>query len=228
MRAIFYDTETTGLRASKDRIIELAAYDPVSGKEFQSFINPEISIPPEQTAIHHITDEMVKDAPLFKEVALQFNAFCEGDIVLIAHNNDSFDIEFMKAEYGRAGHELPQWKMLDSLKLARRYRPDLPSHKLQLLREHFGIAANNAHRALDDVKVLAEVFANLVDDLTISEVYTLMNKPRLLQHMPFGKYQGKLLKEIPKDYIVWLKGSGAFDKPGMNELKDSLAALNLF
>lgn len=228
MKAIFYDTETTGLRAAKDRIIELAAYDPVGNRVFESFIHPQIPIPPEQTAIHHITDEMVKDAPLFKDVALKFNEFCEGDIVLIAHNNDSFDIEFMKAEYERAGLEMPKWKMLDSLKWARRYCPHLPTHRLQVLREYFGIAANNAHRALDDVKVLAEVFSNLVDDLTVAEIYALMNKPRLMQHMPFGKYQGKLLKELPKDYVAWLKGSGAFDKPGMNELKDSLVALNMF
>jgi DNA polymerase-3 subunit epsilon len=228
MRPIFYDTETTGLKPQKDRVIELAAYDPVENRVFETFINPQMPIPPEQTAIHHITDDMVKDAPTFGEVALDFTKFCEGDTVLIAHNNDAFDILFMKAEYERAQVPFPAWKILCSLKWARRYRPDLPTHRLQVLRELFGIQANQAHRALDDVKVLCEVFSNLIGDLHISEVYNLMMKPRLLQHMPFGKHQGKLLKELPKDYVDWLKGSGAFDKTENNELKQSLAALNMF
>lgn len=228
MRPIFYDTETTGLKPQKDRVIELAAYDPVENRVFETFINPQMPIPPEQTAIHHITDDMVKDAPTFGEVALDFTKFCEGDTVLIAHNNDAFDILFMKAEYERAQVPFPDWKILCSLKWARRYRPDLPTHRLQVLRELFGIQANQAHRALDDVKVLCEVFFNLIGDLQISEVYNLMMKPRLLQHMPFGKHQGKLLKELPKDYVDWLKGSGAFDKTENNELKQSLAALNMF
>lgn len=227
MRAIFYDTETTGLRAGKDRIIEIAAYDPKLNKTFESFVNPQISIPPESSAIHNITDEMVKDAPYFDKVAKDFIEFCEGEVVLIAHNNDSFDFPFMQAEFLRVGVEMPKWKSMCSLKWARRYRPDLPTHKLQTLRELFGIAANQAHRALDDVKVLYEVFTHLIDDLTIQEVYDLLNKPRLLQHMPFGKYQGKPLKELPADYIAWMKGSGAFDKADNHELKNTLVQLGL-
>jgi DNA polymerase-3 subunit epsilon len=93
---------------------------------------------------------------------------------------------------------------------------------LQFLREVYGIPENRAHRALDDVIVLKEVFFNMVDDLTPQQIYDLLNKPRPLQHMPFGKYQGKLLKELPKDYLQWLKGSGAFEKPENQELKSSL------
>lgn len=227
MRAIFYDTETTGLRAKNDRVIELAAYDPELDKTFETFIHPGGPIPPEVTAIHGITDQMVKDAPSFADVALDFMKFCEGDVVLIAHNNDTFDVHFLRAEYERSGFQMPEWKFLDSLKWARRYRPDLPSHKLQTLRELYGIAENRAHRALEDVKVLTKVFFSMIGDLTISQVYSLLNKPRALQHMPFGKYQGKPLKELPRDYLQWLAGSGAFDKPENHDLKASLRQLGL-
>lgn len=222
MRLIFYDTETTGLKAKNDRVIELAAYDATLDKTFETLIDPGMPIPPEASNIHGITDDKVKGAPAFKTVAAEFAAFCEGDVLLVAHNNDAFDIHFMRAEYERAEHPFPAWKFLDSLKWARRYRPDLPRHTLQFLREVYGIPENRAHRALDDVIVLKEVFLNMVDDLTPQQIYDLLNKPRPLQHMPFGKYQGKLLKELPKDYLQWLKGSGAFEKPENQELKSSL------
>lgn len=225
MRAIIYDTETTGLRAGKDRIIELAAYDPVRDKTYLTFINPGMPISPEASQISHITDEMVKDAPSFQDIIPAFMEFCEGDVVLVAHNNDTFDLLFMKAEFERVNQPFPSWKFIDSLKWAKRYRPDLPKHNLQFLREVYKIAANQAHRALDDVKVLWEVFSHLIDDLTIEQTFHLLNKPRQMHHMPFGKYQGKLLKEIPSDYVQWLKGSGAFDKPENNELKESLKSL---
>lgn len=227
MRAIFYDTETTGTRSEKDRIIEIAAYDPVNDLTFEKLVNPGCPIPPEATAIHHISDEMVSKAPSFGEVSEDFIKFCEGDVVLIAHNNDGFDYHFLKAEFGRCGRDMPSWKFLDSLKWARRYRRDLPRHTLQFLREIYGIAANNAHRALDDVVVLHKIFSFMTDDLTIDDIYALLNTPRELQHMPFGKHQGTPLKSLPKDYIKWLAGSGAFDKPDNSELKLSLEKLGL-
>jgi len=227
MRPIFYDTETTGVRAEKDRIVEIAAYDPVENRVFESFVNPGCPISLDATAIHRITDAMVASAPSFAQVGLDFAEFCQGEIVLIAHNNDGFDVHFLREEYKRHSLAFPQWKFLDSLKWARRYRPDIPRHTLQFLREIYCIAENNAHRALEDVKVLAEVFACMTDDLPFHEVYKLLNRTRQLQHMPFGKHQGKPLAQLPKDYVTWLAGSGAFDKPDNQELKSSLLSLGL-
>jgi DNA polymerase III subunit epsilon len=227
LRAIFYDTETTGVRSEKDRIIEIAAYDPLNDLSFERLINPGCPIPPDATAIHRITDEMVANSPSFDAVAKEFLDFCSGDVVLIAHNNDAFDYHFLKAEFTRASLAMPAWKFLDSLKWARRYRADLPRHTLQFLRENYSIPANNAHRALDDVIVLHKVFSYMVDDLTIDEIYHLLNRPREMHHMPFGKHQGTPLKNLPKDYIRWLEGSGAFNKSENQELKLSLEKLGL-
>lgn len=218
-RPIYYDTETTGIDAQKERIVEIAAYDPIEKRTFCELINPKMPIPPEATAVHHITDEMVKDAPGFEEVGKQLSAFCPENSVLIAHNNDAFDKFFIEAEYARHSLEMPSWEYLDSLKWARRYRPDLPRHSLQHLREAYGIAANNAHRALDDVIILYEVFSRMIDDLSIETCLELLTTPRTLDRMPFGKHQGKPLGKVPKSYITWLAGSGAFDKPQNQELK---------
>jgi DNA polymerase-3 subunit epsilon len=170
---------------------------------------------------------MVAEAPPFSVIGNEFSAFCEGDVCLIAHNNDTFDSLFLKAEYSRHNLTIPPWKMLDSLKWARRYRNDLPRHTLQSLREVYGIPSNNAHRALDDVIVLHQVFQFMIDDLPLDEVFKLINRPKEIQHMPFGKHQGKPLKEVPKDYVAWMAGSGAFDKPENQELKSRFQALGL-
>ena len=226
-RPIFYDTETTGLKPDRDRIIEIAAYDPMRDKTFHTLINPECPIPPDATAIHSITNEMVQKAPPFKEVGVQFSHFCGNDAVLIAHNNDAFDKPFLTYEFARHSLSFLSCPFIDSLKFARKYRPDLPRYSLQDLRKYFGIPANQAHRALDDVIILHKVFSEMIDDLTMEMIIEIMNEKRILRTMPFGKHRGKPLKEIPPDYIRWLHENGALDKSGNKELKESLQELSL-
>ncbi len=226
-RPIFYDTETTGLSAEAERIVEIAAYDPHRDRTLCTFINPGRPIPPDASAIHHITDEMVKEAPPFSEVAKEFVEFCEGDVVLIAHNNDAFDVHFLRHEFRRNNLEMPQWKFFDTLKWARRYRPDLPRHTLQYLREIYNIASNQAHRALDDVKVMAEIFFAMVDDLSIDAAVELMSRTKAIRQMPFGKHRGTALQDLPKDYIAWLVNSGAFEKEDNLPLRNAMAQLGL-
>lgn len=221
LRAIYYDTETTGIKADSEYIVEIAAYDPEQDRSFERFVNPGVPIPPQATAVHKITDEMVADAPGFDVVGQEFIDFCDGDVVLIAHNNDGFDIHFLRSEFGRNDIAMPDWKFLDTLKWARRYRPDLPRHALQFLREIYGIESNNAHRAFDDVVVLHKVFSMMIGDLTVDQIYALLNKPRVIQHMPFGKHQGQPIKKLPKSYVSWLAENGVFDKPENKELKHS-------
>lgn len=217
-RPIYFDTETTGIRNDKDRIVEIAAFDPIENRTFVHLINPGIPIPPEATAIHKISDAMVKNAPPFKEVAELFVAFCPEKSVLIAHNNDAFDKLFLQAEFKRAGVPLPPYEYIDTLKWARKYRPDLPRHTLQSLREVYGIAANQAHRALDDVIVLHRVFSAMIDDISTDKVLHLLSQAQSVSRMPFGKHQGKPLADIPKNYVVWLNESGALAKPENQEL----------
>jgi len=227
LRPIYYDTETTGVKPDRDRIVEIAAYDAFQDRRFSTFVNPGCPIPPDATAIHHITDEMVAQAPSFAAAGAAFIEFCHGDVVLIAHNNDAFDAPFLRMEFGRHGLEMPSWKFLDSLKWARRYRPDLPRHTLQFLREIYGISANQAHRALDDVVVLHQLFQAFIGDLPMEEVYGLLTLSRPVQHMPFGKHQGQPLSQIPSSYVKWLSTSGALDKPENEELKASFHRLGL-
>lgn len=224
---IYYDTETTGISFDRDRVIEIAAYNALTKATFTRLVNPGIPIPKEATAIHGITDEMVQGEPSFKEIAPEFVAFCGQDTTLIAHNNDSFDIHFLRNSFALAEMAMPAWRFVDSLKWARRYRPDLPRHGLQVLREHFGIEANKAHRALDDVLVLEKVFSLMIGDLSIETVSELLSRQNKFTTMPFGKYQGKPLKEVPSDYVTWLSKSGALDKPDNQLLRQEMEKLGL-
>jgi len=224
---IYYDTETTGIKPDKDRIIELAAYNPETGQTFCELINPQMPIPKEASSVHNITDEMVQNSPSFKVVGQAFIDFCGSGAVLIAHNNDAFDKNFLEAEYRRSDLEIPAWRYVDSLKWARKYRHDLPKHALQFLREVYNISPNQAHRALDDVMVLYSIFSQMIDDLPIETVLNLMSTPSKLGKMPFGKHQGKPLSEIPKDYIKWLGKSGAFDKAENKDLMEAFEKLGL-
>jgi DNA polymerase-3 subunit epsilon len=224
-RFIYYDTETTGVKPGKDRIVEIAAFDPLENRKFCTFVNPECPIPPEASAITHITDDMVQDAPKIKEALAAFMDFCQGDVVLVAHNNDSFDKPMLEGEFKRAGEIMPSLAFADSLKWARKYRPDLPKHSLQVLREVYGIEANQAHRALDDVIVLEKLFRFMIDDLPCEKVLELLSQTQAVNRMPFGKYAGKLLGEVPKDYVAWLAKNQVFDKAENSALKEAFAGL---
>ncbi len=228
MRFIYYDTETTGIRPDKDKITEIAAYDVERDLSFNELVNPGMPIPLESSQITGITDDMVKDKPLFAEVGARFLEFCEGDVVLIAHNNDAFDIKFLQNEFAFANIPFPEFKYIDTLKWARKYRSDLPRHALQYLREVYGLEANNAHRALDDVIMLKNLFTLMTDDLPPATIYRLSQQkgPRL-RKMPFGKHRGVPLEKVPSSYLKWLASSGALDKPDNAELKEALGLIGI-
>lgn len=226
MRAVYFDTETTGVNVVDDRIIEIAAYDAKSKKTFSSFVNPGRPIPSEATAIHHITDDMVAQAPCFEKVGQDFLDFLEEDAILIAHNGTSFDFPLLENEGRRYSLDFACFKSIDTLKWARKYRPDLPKHHLQFLRKIYEVEENQAHRALDDVMVLFEVFSKMIDDLDIATVYSLLENS-MIDKMPFGKHRGKPLKQLPQEYVDWLNEQKAFEKRENADLKKALVSLGM-
>ncbi len=224
---IFYDCETTGTNVEKDLIIEIAACKSNSEETFSSFIFVDIPIPNEATQVHGITNKDIEKSPIFSEVFFQFKEFC-GDNVLVAHNNDGFDLPILKNECIRHNLEMPNWTFVDSLKWARKYCPHLPRHSLQYLRQTFNFPKNQAHRALDDVITLKKVFSLLINDLSTKDVINLLNAEKTLLTggnfiMPFGKYQGKQLQTVPSSYIKWLQEQGVLDKPENQLLSEAVS-----
>ena len=94
---IFFDLETTGTNITKDRIVELSYVKvyPDGHEETKSRrINPEMPIPPASTAVHHITDEDVKDAPTFRQVAKALSQIFE-DSDIAGYNSNKFDVPLL-------------------------------------------------------------------------------------------------------------------------------------
>lgn len=105
---IVFDIESTGVNARQDRIIELAAIrvEPDGTETAKCWLlNPGVKIPPETTAIHGITDEIVKDCPTFKDAAREIEAFFAG-CDLSGFNADRFDIPCLEEEFARVGLNL--------------------------------------------------------------------------------------------------------------------------
>jgi len=157
------DLETTGLRAATDRIVEIGAVRFLeTGEEtgrYQRLLNPERPMSPGAYAIHGLSDDDLADAPTAREVLPEFIGFLgdAGCSYLLAHNA-SFDAGFLRSELNRADLPLPTHSLFDTLALARRRLPLLPSHRLDAVANHFGLDPEGAHRALADSLVVKEIW----------------------------------------------------------------------
>jgi len=158
------DVETTGMRASgSDRITEIAVVVVHGDRQeviFESLVNPGRPIPPLISAITRITDEMVRDAPFFAELADQILAALAGRI-FVAHNA-RFDWGFVCAELRRARALTLDGHRLCTVRLARRLVAGVRSCGLDNLSLHFGIENDARHRAAGDALVTAELLARLL------------------------------------------------------------------
>lgn len=166
MREIVFDTETTGLDAEIDRVIELGCVELINrfptGRSLHFYINPQgRAIHAEAQAVHGITAEQLADKPVFGGIVEEFLAFIE-DSKLVAHNA-SFDMAFINAELKRLGQVgVDQEKVIDTLALARRKHPMGPN-SLDALCRRYGIdnGRRTKHGALLDSELLAEVYVEL-------------------------------------------------------------------
>ncbi len=159
---IIFDLETTGLSPADCRITEIGAVKLRNlevAEEFGTFVNPEMHIPENITEITGITDEMVADAPSEQEALLKFIEFC-GDAPLVAHNA-KFDMSFIRAGCSRS--RIPfKADSIDTLALCRAIIPNKKSYTLDSMAKHFGLGDFNHHRAVDDAKMLALIFQQLI------------------------------------------------------------------
>jgi DNA polymerase-3 subunit epsilon len=167
MREIVLDTETTGLDPYQGhRLIEVGCIELLnripSGNTFHRYVNPQRDVPAEAFAIHGLSAEFLKDKPLFADVADELIAFI-GDAPLVAHNA-SFDLNFINAEFERAGRApITRDRIIDTLLLARRKHPGSPN-RLDDLCARYSIDSSRRvkHGALLDAEILAEVYLELV------------------------------------------------------------------
>lgn len=158
------DVETTGMRAAgSDRITEIAVVVVHGDRReviFESLVNPGRAIPPVVSAITRITNDMVRGAPSFEQLADQLLAALAGRI-FVAHNA-RFDWNFVSAELRRARALTLDGYRLCTVRLARRLVSGVRSCGLDNLSIHFGLENEARHRAAGDARVTAELLGRLL------------------------------------------------------------------
>lgn len=167
MRAILFDTETTGLDpATGDRVIEIAALELVddlpTGRHYHVLIDPERDVPEEAARVHGYTREHLIGKPKFAAIAEDFLEFVADD-PLIAHNA-RFDFGFLDAELRRLERPaLERGRMIDTLDMARERFPGMPNSLDALCRRYdIDLSQRTTHNALLDCRLLAQVYLELI------------------------------------------------------------------
>ena len=146
------DVETTGLRPTTQRVIEVAAIRYEAGAEserFETLVNPGRAVPKFIAELTGIRDDQLEGAPPFERIAARLESFV-GDAVLVGHNVD-FDISFVNAELRRCGRLPWQNPRIDTLGLATRLMPQVRRPGLQSVAQRLSIPRRGKEHALDQV-----------------------------------------------------------------------------
>lgn len=147
---IVLDVETTGLSPQKDKILEIGAAKVYKGSvhaTYQTLINTGYPVPKKIQELTGITDTMRRSGRNIREVMEEFVGFCD-DLPILGHNV-LFDYSFLKQTAAECGLSFEK-EALDTLKIARKVLPELPSRGLEALCDYYEIHPQRAHRALDD------------------------------------------------------------------------------
>ena len=165
-REIVLDTETTGLSpVMGDRVVEIGCIELINhiptGRHLHIYLNPERDMPEEAFRVHGLSNEFLRDKPLFRAEADRFLEFI-ADATLVIHNAD-FDIGFLNHELERIGRARLANPVIDTVAVARERHPGARV-SLDALCKHYGIdnSRRTLHGALLDSEILAEVYLELI------------------------------------------------------------------
>ncbi len=220
---LFLDIEATG-KDEEDRLIQIAYKTTDESPLVNELYTPSLPIKIEAMAVHHITEKMLLDKPVFinspefKDLKERF----EKEHILIAHNAP-FDVKMLEKE------GLHPTKIIDTLKIARFLDTEgkIQSYQLQYLRYLLGIEIEaTAHDALGDVLVLEHLFYRLLKktmetqnvsaDTAIDSMLDVSQRPFLFKYFPFGKHKNKSIEDVVREdrgYLEWLLKTKKSDEP---------------
>ena len=227
----FLDLETTGINVSLDRIVEIAIIKimPDGTKQIKrKLVNPEMPIPKAASDVHGISDEMVKDAPSFKQIANEIKQFIEG-ADLAGYNSNRFDIPMLNEEFLRAGIAIDMLsrKLLDVQKVFHmmEQRTLTAAYKFYCNKQ-----LEDAHTAEADATATWEVLEAQLEKYpnlgnTVESIVKFTGEDQIVDFarrfviengvevFNFGKHKGKpvtqVLKEEPQYYDWMMKGDFA-------------------
>lgn len=219
------DLETTGTRLSTDRIVEIAIIKIMPDERRlvkRKLLNPEMPIPPTATEIHGITDEMVKDAPVFKQVANEIRQFID-DADLAGYNSNRFDIPLLAEEFLRVSLDFDfcNRRLLDVQKIfhTMEQRTLVAAYKF-----YCDGVMEQAHSAECDANATWEVLKSQVKKypqlgLTVESILKCIGEEEVVDFarrmvmengrevFNFGKHKGRVVTEVLKaepQYYDWM------------------------
>lgn len=210
---IFFDTETTG-NTENDFICQLAYK--TKTETFCELYKPSVPIPPEASAVHHISNKMIVDKVAFQEsdsYSLIKNLFEDSTTIAVAHNA-KFDVGMLKKE------NITPKNIICTLRVARHLDKEnkIPRYNLQYLRYYldFDVEAQ-AHDAMGDVIVLEMLFDRLLkkvlaehggnEEDAIQTMIDISSRPSIMNMFTFGKYNGKTVEDVAsydRGYLEWM------------------------
>ncbi|HPS21728.1 MAG TPA: 3'-5' exonuclease [Candidatus Paceibacterota bacterium] len=212
-KLIFFDTETTG-NTEKDYLCQIAYKN--GDESFVGFYKPPIKIPPEASAVHHISNKMIENELSFKESddSKKIKELFEDENSVVIAHNAQFDLMIIKKEGIKPN------KFICTLRLARFLDPHgkIERYNLQYLRYLLDLDVQaTAHDALGDVLVLEKLFDRLkkklieVEELeeekVVDRMIEISSHPSIFKYINFGKHSGKEIEQIAKidrNYLEWL------------------------
>ena len=213
-RFLVLDTETTGSDTADAAVVEIAYVVTTMEKTIASgsaLVNPHRPIPPEASAIHHLVDKDVAEAMDLAVVLASWTPALvkHGPFDAYVAHNAPYDAALLPM--------LTKAPWLDTLRLAKRLRPDRGHHGNEVLRYAEGLTGPGIddslpHRAMHDAMVTAAILRRFLGEIngsslwpqTVDELIRDITAPMLLQKVRFGKHQGLAWADVPRDYLTWL------------------------
>jgi DNA polymerase III subunit epsilon len=187
-KLIFIDLETTGANPAVDRITEIGLVEVDRGgnaTHWSSLVNPGVSIPTFIQGLTGISNEMVRTAPSFAQLASALHERLH-NALFIAHNA-RFDYGFLRNAFSEAGYSFRS-EVLCTVKLSRALFPDESRHNLDALIARHQLRPDARHRALADADLIWQFWQKLAQqvpqDVLMHALKTLLQRPSLPSHLP--------------------------------------------
>lgn len=210
---VVIDLETTDREPEKAHIVEWAAViitPPWFGeggiRSIGGMVKPPVAIPAETSAVHHITDEDVADAPHWLTVAGELFEVLAGEGTIAVAHNAAFERTMLTRELPA----LPNLRWLCTYKAACRVWPDAPGLSNEILRYHLGLGTGRRgtqapHSALHDARVTAQLLDELLQAGTsIADMLAWTEQPALLPTCPLGDWRGHKWADVEVGFLQWI------------------------
>ncbi len=222
----FIDLETTGVNLSSDRVVEIAIIKVMPDNSRvvkRKIINPEMAIPKQSSDIHGITDDMVKDAPTFKQAGNEIKQFLE-NCDLGGYNSNRFDIPMLMEEFLRAGMDvdLSDRRMIDVQHIFYSMEPRTLTAAYKFYCQKDLI---NAHSAEADISATIDVLMSQIDRYeklgkSVDTILSVIGEEKVVDYarrfsfdekgvevFNFGKFKGRSVSQVLKSepqYYDWM------------------------